>query len=122
MKHSPWIVLLWCICLALLPGCGHKTGGELSSAEKRAFDQAPADLKAQWTAALEAGQTNDYVSAQTLLYGLLSQTLSPDQKQAVGKEQSLLNNRLYSGLDKGDPEAQRALEELRRNPPNRQPR
>jgi hypothetical protein len=122
MKHSPWIVLLWCVCFVLLTGCGHKTGGELSSAEKAAFDQAPADLKAQWTAALEAGGTNDYVSAQTLLYGLLNQTLSPEQKQAVGKALSSLNDRLYSALDKGDPDAQKAIEELRRNPPSRQPR
>jgi hypothetical protein len=122
MKHSPWIVLLWCVCLALLTGCGQKTAGELSSAEKGAFDQAPGDLKAQWTGALEAAGTNDYVGAQTLLYGLLNQTLSPEQKQAVGKTLSSLNERLYSALDKGDPEAQKAMEELRRNPPNRQPR
>jgi tRNA A37 N6-isopentenylltransferase MiaA len=122
MKHSAWIVLLWCVCLAFLTGCGQKTAGELSSAEKRAFDQAPAELKAQWTAALEAGGTNDYVSAQTLLYGLLNQTLSQEQKQAVGKALSSLNDRLYSALDKGDPEAQKAIEELRRNPPNRPPR
>ena len=122
MKHSPWIVLLWCICLALLTGCGQKTAGELGPAEKRAFDQAPADLKSQWTAALEAGEKNDYVGAQTLLYGLLNQTLSAEQKQAVGKAMSSLNEKLYSALDKGDPEAQKAMEELRRNPPNRQPR
>jgi hypothetical protein len=122
MKHSAWIVLLWCVCLAFLTGCGQKAAGELSSAEKRAFDQAPAELKAQWTAALEAGGTNDYVSAQTLLYGLLNQALSQEQKQAVGKALSSLNDRLYSALDKGDPEAQKAIEELRRNPPNRPPR
>ena len=123
MKHSLWIVLLSCVCLAPLTSCGHKTGVEqLSPADKRAFDQAPADLKTQWTAALQAGETNDYVGAQTLLYGLLNQTLSPEQKQAVGKGLSSLNDRLYSALAKGDPEAQKAIEELRRNPPNRPPR
>lgn len=123
MKHSLWIVLLWCICPVLFTGCHHKAGVEqLSPADKAAFDQASADLKAQWTAALEAGEKNDYVGAQTLLYGLLNQTLSPEQKQAVSKELSLLNDRLYSALGKGDPEAQKAIEELRRNPPNRPPR
>ena len=123
MKHFLWIVLLWCVGQVLLTGCGHKTGvPQLSPADKAAFDQAPADLKGQWTAALEAGDKNDYVGAQTLLYGLLNQTSSPEQKQAVSKELSLLNDRLYSALGKGDPEAQKAMEELRRNPPNRPPR
>lgn len=73
-----------------------------------------------WTAATEAARTNDYVGAQNLLFGLLNaQTLSAEQKAAVSKEIGTVNDQLYAAFDKGDPAAQKAVEELRRNPPNR---
>lgn len=119
MRRSLQLVLLSTACLVLLIGCGEKKLGQLTSAEAKAFDQAPAEAKQQWTSAVEATRTNDYVGAQTLLFGLLNQELSTDQKAAVQKQMGIVNDNLYAALEKGDPEAQKAMDELRRNPPNR---
>jgi hypothetical protein len=107
--------------ILLLPGCGHSNSGGLSAAESQAFDKGPPEVKQMWTLALEASKTNDYVTAYNMLYNLGSQSLSPDQKQAVTKQTASLNDRMLDGVGKGDPAAQNALEELKRNPPNRQP-
>jgi hypothetical protein len=106
----------------LLCGCGHKVPDGISNADKQAFDSAPPELKEVWLKGLEAFNTNDYATAQNLFYSLLNQELSPAQKQAVANETTIVMNRLYSGAEKGDPDALKALEELRRNPPNRPPR
>ena len=105
-----------------LAGCGHKGSGELSSAEAQAFDQASPEMKQMWTVAVEASKTNGYVTAYNMLYTLGGQNLSPDQKQAVSKQTASLNDRLLAGMEKGDPVAQQAMEDLKRNPPNRQVR
>jgi predicted small lipoprotein YifL len=119
MKHLLCPVLLCLTSVAIFAGCGRKGVGELTAAEAKAFDQAAPELKQEWIAALEASKTNDYNGAQTLLYGLLNQNLSPEQRQAVVKQSTVVNDRLYSALEKGDPAAQKAIEEMRRNPPNR---
>ena len=72
-----------------------------------------------WVQASEAVRTNGYVSAYNLCYQLSNADLSPDQKQAVTKVSADLNDRLLAAVDKGDPAAQQALEEMRRDPPNR---
>jgi hypothetical protein len=122
MKSGLWLAFCAALMLAFVVGCHHSASGELSSAEVHAFDQAAPDLKQIWMTALEASKTNDYVGAQTMLYGLLNQNLSPDQKNAVTKESTALNDRLYAALEKGDPAAQKAMEDLRKNPPGRQGR
>jgi hypothetical protein len=104
--------------VALLVGCGHK-GSELSAAELKAFDSAPAETKQMWVAALGASKTNDYVGGQTLFYKLLGGDLSPEQRAVVSKESTALNERLYAAFEKGDPEAKKAIEELRQNQANR---
>ena len=105
--------------LSLLCGCGQKTGTQLSSAELKAFDSAPPEIKQMWSTALEVSKTNDYVGGQTLFYKLLSGELSPDQRSAVSKASTDLNTRLYAAFEKGDPQAQKAIQEMRANPPNR---
>ena len=123
MRVAWWVSLIVFPAILLLVGCSKKQGvGELTDADTKAFDSAPADVKQTWTTALEASKSNDYVGAQTLLYGLLAQNLSPDQKQAVTKASTLVNQRLYDGVEKGDPAALKAMEDMRRNPPGRQPR
>jgi len=121
MRRS-WLqlLLLGGVCLGLLTACHDKGSRELSSAEAKSFDQAPAEIQKMWAAAVQAAQTNDYVGAENLLYGLLNaQQLSPDQKAAVSKKLGEVNDEMYASLSKGDPNAQKAVEELRRNPPFR---
>ena len=105
--------------LALFTGCAQKTGTQLSSADLKAFDSAAPEVKQMWSSALEVSKTNDYVGGQTLFYKLLSGELSPEQRAAVGKASTDLNNRLYAAFEKGDPQAQKAIQEMRSNPPNR---
>jgi len=112
--------LLAAFVLFLLPACSKKNSGELTSTDAQSFDQAPAETKQMWALAMEAAKTNDYVTAYNMLYTLGGQSLSPDQKQAVTKQTTVLNDRMLAGVEKGDPAAQKALDDLKRNPPNRQ--
>ena len=106
--------------LCLVAGCSRSSGTGLTERENHAFDSASPELKQSWAAALEAGKTNDYVGAQTLLYGLLTQQLTPEQQKAVQDEITVVRDNLSAAVQRGDPAAQAALQQLRQNPPNRQ--
>ena len=69
--------------------------------------------------ALAADRTNDYVVAQNLLYRLAQQPLLPEQRVAVSNETAVVSKRLYDAAEKGDAAALNAIQQLRRNPPNR---
>jgi hypothetical protein len=112
--YPRWVVggaLVACIA----GGCSRS-----STSEIHAFDQAAPELKQTWMTALSAGSNNDYVGSQTMLFGLLGEPLTPEQVQAVQKEIALVRNNLSAAVQKGDPAAQAALQQLRQNPPNRQ--
>ena len=119
MKNRARSAALVMPVLLLIAGCDHKSVNQLSSAEAGAFDQAPPEVKAMWVQASDAVRTNGYVTGYNLFYDLINTDLSPDQKQAVTKESAALNERLLTAVDKGDPAAQAALQEMRRNPPSR---
>jgi len=119
MKGLFWAVSVFTVSLFFFIGCGNKAGGKLSSADLKVFDSAPEEVKQMWTRALEASKTNDYVGGATLLNQLLSGDLTPQQRDVVSRESTSLNSRLYGAVEKGDPEAQKAVQELRRNAPNR---
>jgi len=121
MKRFRWAAFLTIPFLLLLASCGEKNVGELTETDKQAFGNAPPEVGQMWLAALEASKTNDYAGAQTLLYSLLNQNLSPAQRQVVIKESNSVNQRLSEGVAKGDPDALKAVEEMRRNPPGRPP-
>lgn len=103
----------------LVVGCGQKAGPPLSAGDQQAFDNAPPEVKQVWDHALAAERTNDYVVAQKLLYRLSQQQLPPEQKDAVSKATSAVSKRMYDAAEKGDAAALKAIQELRRNPPNR---
>jgi len=105
--------------LLLVSGCGSKNVNELSPAQAAAFDQASPEVKDMWLQASEAVKTNGYVTAYNLCYDLVNVGLTADQKEAVTKLSASLNDRLLAAVDKGDPAAQSAMEEMRRNPPSR---
>ncbi len=98
-----------------LQGCGAKPAPKLTASEQHAFDSASPTLAQMWQTALVAGSSNDYVTAQTLLYGLSRTDLTPEQTEAVGKEITALKQRLNAAAQKADPAALKALEELRQN-------
>src|SRR5262245_42577707 len=109
---------MWATALLVLPACGKKAAR--AGGSPNAFDSAPAEVKQIWLAALEADKTNGYNAAQALCYVLLQQPLSPEQQTAVNQQLTSASARFQEALQKGDPVAKAALEEMRRNPPNRQ--
>ncbi len=119
MKFIQWAALIGVPCVFLLAGCGQKPGGQLTDNERKVFDSAPAELKQTWEIALEASRTNDYAGAQTFFYGMLNQELSPAQREAVSKASTEVQQRLYDGVEKGDPVALKAMQDMRQNSPSR---
>ncbi len=112
-------LLVSALSLFIAVGCGGK-GAEPTAEDRKAFDTASPDMKQMWEKALEADKTNDYVAAETLLYALLRTETTPAQRDAVTHRLTAVTQRLNEGLEKDDPAAKAALEELHRNPPNRQ--
>lgn len=100
-------------------GCGPKPGPALGAGDKQAFDKAPPEVKQVWDRVLEADRTNDYVFAQTQLYRLSQQPLLPEQRDAVSNQTAAISKRMYDAAGKGDAAALKAIQELRRHPPNR---
>lgn len=86
-----------------------------------AFDDAPAEIKDVWTLALEADKTNDYYTAEVMLYDLIRRDISPAQIQTARDQLVLTHHRMQDGVDKGDPDAKAAFEKIRMAPPNRPP-
>jgi hypothetical protein len=108
------------LCLLVAAGCGQKqSNANLTAADLKAFDSAPVEAKQIWVSAMEAAKTNDYVGAETMLFMLIRQDISEPQKQAANRQIGAVHQRLLAAVEKGDPEAQKALQELQQNPPNR---
>lgn len=100
-------------------GCGH-SGGALSAKDEAAFDQASPEIKQMWTKASEAAKADNYTTAYNLYYELVNMGLTPEQKATLTKANTALNDRLMAALEKGDPNAQKALQEMKAHPPARQ--
>ena len=119
----------------LMAGCSKKSGVETSDLEKafQASDaskkakpepaapaatqtQAPAadPVKNYVDAAVAAVRTNDYVGAAVTLQALRAQpTLTPEQLTAVQDTMASLQMKLADRADRGDVQAQRALDAIR---------
>jgi len=106
--------------LTLFAGCSGKDSPKLSTSEKNVFDQAPPEVSQMWKSILDADKNNDYVGANRTLYNLSRLDLTPEQSQAVSTELESLKQRLADAVKRGDPEAIKALEELRRGSGRRQ--
>jgi hypothetical protein len=107
------------VLLFTAAGCGYHSGGNFTAADQRAFDTASAETKQMWVAALAASKTNDFAGAETLLYALLHQTESAEQRTALEHLLTDVTAKFDAALKREDPAARAALEELHRNPPNR---
>jgi hypothetical protein len=112
-------LLVSAVLVLIVAGCGGKSSAPTAN-DLKAFDTASPDVKQMWQKALEADKSNDYAAAQTLLYALLRTEPTAEQREAVSHRLTAVTQRFNDALDKDDPAAKAALEELRRNPPNRQ--
>ncbi len=109
--------MLALVCVAVGCGGGKKTGGAVNPT---AFDKAPPEIKQMWDTALASDKTNNFVTAEVMLYRLLRQDITPEQKEAVAGAIASVKDHLGAALEKGDPAAKEALAELQRHPPTRQ--
>lgn len=97
--------------LGLVAGCGPHAA-KLTAEQSRAFDNAPTDVKQTWEKALAADKANDYVTAQSSLDSLSQMTLSDPQRQAWETENTSFGTRLMAAVDKNDPAALKAVQEI----------
>jgi len=102
--------LLTLVCLAAAAGLFAACGG---GPDKSAFKSASPEIKQVWNTALAADGANDYVAANTNYVSLLSQPISADQVAAVQSALRALNERMQAALAKGDPSAQKAVDQLK---------
>ncbi|HTL57691.1 MAG TPA: hypothetical protein VL361_18540 [Candidatus Limnocylindrales bacterium] len=118
-RKIAFVPLLTALLLLVFVGACKRRSSELTAADSHAFDSATPELKQQWEIAVQAVNTNGYVVSQTILYDILRLELPAEQRQAAQHELAIVTERFNAALDKGDPEAQAALAELRQNTPNR---
>jgi hypothetical protein len=107
------------VAVLLVGGCKKSGSAGPGAAEAKAFETATPEVKQVWQAALEADHTNDYAKGLTLYYSLLSEQLTPEQREAVGMLSTGLKNRMTDAVEKGDPSAQAALQQLRQRTTDR---
>jgi hypothetical protein len=106
------IAILLTICLAIM-GCGKQAVAKVASNAK-AFELASPEIKADWGKAMSAAASHDYATAILTCRKLRAQgKLTPQQLTAVNEAMTALNKQLLDGLQKGNPNAVRANEEVR---------
>ncbi len=117
-NRTPFAMPAFCTCLILVllaflsAGCG-SGAPKLSSADLKAFDKAPAELKQRWEKAVAADKSRDYLTASVSYAALLRESLDPAQSAAVQTAIAALNTRMYEAAEKGDPNAQKAVQAQR---------
>lgn len=112
MKHG--FILLVVAAVACVAGCSR--GPASLARNSKAFDSAPAAVRDSWNKAVACVQTNGYVGAVPLLFGLRSQPLTLEQSAAVEAVLKPVTDALYAAADRGDPAAMQAIAELKKRP------
>jgi hypothetical protein len=107
------------VAVLLCGGCKKSSPTGPAAAEIKAFDTATPAVKQVWQGAVEADRTNDYARGLTLYYSLMRENLTPEQREAVRRVSTSLNQRLSDAAEKGDAAALAAVQELHRRAPNR---
>lgn len=98
----------------VLVACG-KSAGSVAAGKARLFASAPAETKGKWDIAAAAATTNDFALAIVTLQQLQTQTnLTAEQRQAVDQTATAVSDQMYDAANKGDPKAQKAIDDLRK--------
>ena len=111
MKH-PFVLLV--ALAALAAGCS-KSPSSIGGKSK-VFDSASAAVRESWTQAVACAKTNDYAGATVLMMGLRKEELTPEQLATVDASLKTLTEAMYEAAGRGDPAAQKAIEELKKRP------
>jgi hypothetical protein len=100
------------VTTALFCGCGQGKS-KVDSADLKAFDSAPAELKDLWLQSQSAAGTNDYLQATLVLRALMQRELSPGQRAVVETTTGTYEAKLSRAAARGDAEAKKALDTIR---------
>jgi hypothetical protein len=96
-------------------GCS-KSANAIASSGTKAFESAPPETKAAWESAMAAVKSNDAATALLAFGKLRAQPgLTPEQIQAVDKTAAAVSEQMYAAANKGDPNAKKAIEDLRKD-------
>jgi hypothetical protein len=99
--------------LCLASGC-NKSGDAEALRSTKVFDSADPVIKSTWEVAVSAAATNGYVAAILSCKKLQGRTdLTPEQREAVNAYMTTVTARMTAAGEKGDPDALKAVEELR---------
>lgn len=114
IKHLLWLFSVCGVALLVVSGCS-KSAAPDPGQPANAFQSATIQNQADWGLALEAAKTNDFVVAMLTLRKLQGQAdLTPEQRAAVSGKMTEVNDQLAAAVQKGDPNATKAMEEIRR--------
>lgn len=98
-----------------LVGCGPNPESAASHGDK-AFQSAPPEVKAAWQTATASLKTNNFaVALDTLQHLHATPGLTPEQMKALEATATATSDKLYAAANAGDPNAKKAIEELRRS-------
>lgn len=107
------LVLLGLTCLAVV--CCSRSANSLAQCYAKTFASAPPEIKAAWDDATAAAKTNGYATALLTFQALGKQpNLTSAQSEAVQQTAGVLRTQMYEAAKNNDPQAQAAVEELRR--------
>ena len=114
MRRMGWLAVCG-LCLFLgFAGAGCKKSGQTAAADPKVFDSASSELKEAWSTALSAFQTNDYATAYITLGQMRKQAgLNEAQNLAIAAESTLVHTRMDEAAQKGDPNALKAIQDIR---------
>jgi hypothetical protein len=110
-----------CLCLGLAAtGCNKSGQAAVGAVDLKAFDAAPPESKEAWDKALDAAKANDYAAVYQTLGELRKQPgLSEVRTQAISAELTLVHAQMTDALQRGDPNARKALKDIREAARNR---
>jgi hypothetical protein len=110
-------IAAFCLLLVALLGtvsCS-KQAKVSSSSRDQLFQSAAPEVKGLYERAVAAAKTNDYVGGMVIFMELQKNTsLTAEQRQAVGDSMTAIQDNVYEGINRGDPKAKEALNELRK--------
>ena len=101
--------------LVLLPGAGCGRGGGSDPASRSKLFQSPPEVKAGWDAVVTAAKAKQYSTAILGIQKLRQQPgLTPEQTQVMDQTATALSDEMYEAANKGDANAKKSLDDLRK--------
>jgi hypothetical protein len=108
------LLTLWVGLLLVAGACGKPRTSADPAQQAKAFQSASPQTQSSWQLAVDAATTNDYATAVLTLRKLQAQPdLTPEQRTAVNDRMTAVNTQLAAALEKGDPNATKAIQEIK---------